>query len=135
MSDCIFCKIIKDEIPSDKIYEDKKVLAFLDIAPVNPGHTLIVSKEHYEDLLETPEDVLETLIVTTKKLSSKIKEAVKADGINIGINVKSAAGQAVPHIHIHIMPRFKNDNLHLFPQKKYKDNEAKEIVKKIKNLL
>ena len=134
MTDCIFCKIIRGEIPCDKVYENDKVLAFLDISPVNKGHTIVIPKKHSENLLDADEQTLCELIKAVKKLSIAIKKAVKADGINIGINNFKAAGQLVPHFHIHIMPRFENDGLKIdWPTKKL-DNMEK-IAESIKKLI
>jgi len=134
--DCIFCKIIKGEIPSNKIYENQNTYAFLDINPVNHGHTLVIPKKHYINIFDTPEETLKQLILTIKKITPAIKKAVNADGINIGLSNEQAAGQAVFHIHFHIMPRFKNDGLKLLPQKTYESPEqTKQIAQKIKNLL
>lgn len=135
MEDCIFCKIIKKQIPSEIIYEDDKIFAFLDISPANPGHTLIVPKEHYPTIMETPEDVLKSLIVAVKKIAKAVKEGVGADGLNIGINTEKAAGQIIFHTHIHIIPRFEGDGLQMWPQGKYQPGQAENIKKEIiKNL-
>lgn len=132
MDDCIFCKIIAGTIPSMKVYENDKVFAFLDISPVNPGHTLVVPRAHHADLLETPDDVLNDMITRTKKIAAAIMKAVNADGFNVGINTKPAAGQAVFHTHLHIMPRFKGDGLRHWPQKKLSDEEMKRVQDAIK---
>ena len=120
---CIFCKIVKGEIPASKVYEDKNSLAFLDISPINKGHTLLIPKEHYEDLFDLPEDKLKELSVTLKKVSKAVLNGVKADGLNVGMNNKPASGQIVFHAHFHIIPRYKNDGLKHWPQKKYDNNE------------
>ncbi|MDD5177950.1 MAG: HIT family protein [Candidatus Nanoarchaeia archaeon] len=135
MTDCIFCKIIKNEIPSNKIYENKTTLAFLDINPVNKGHTIVIPKQHFETIEGTPEDVLCEIIKTTKKLIPAINQAVNPIGVNLGLNNKSGAGQIVPHIHLHIMPRFNNDGHSLFGGKKASSEELKLLSDKIKNLL
>ncbi len=134
MKDCIFCKIVKGEIPADIIYEDDKTLAFLDISPTNKGHTLVIPKEHYETIMDIPEDLLANVIKTTKKLSIALSKM--SDGISIAQNNKKLAGQIVPHLHFHVMPRYKNDR-HKFDwaTTKYKEGESKELIKKIKNLL
>jgi histidine triad (HIT) family protein len=122
MESCIFCKIIKGEIPCTKVYEDDKVLAFLDISPVNKGHTLVIPKKHYETLMDVPDDLLCETMKIIKKLSKAVMKTVKADGINISINNYKAAGQLVLHLHVHIMPRFSNDGLKLdWPTKKIAD--------------
>jgi len=132
---CIFCKIIKGEIPCQKIYENGTTFAFLDISPINKGHTLVVPKHHCEDIMSAPEKELQDLIVVTKKLSVLIMEAVSADGINIGINNKPAAGQVVMHTHAHIIPRFSNDGLKHWPKIDISNEEMVLIQQKIVSLL
>ncbi len=105
----LFTKIIQNEIPSVKIYEDELCIAILDIAPVNKGHVLVIVKDEYETLLECPDEILSHLITTTKRLAAEMKKKLKFDGFNIMINNGAASGQEVPHFHIHIIPRFKND--------------------------
>jgi histidine triad (HIT) family protein len=129
--DCIFCKIIKGEILSAKVYEDEHSFAFLDIKPVNPGHVLLVPKKHFPNLYEMPNETLVQLAPTMKKLAIAIKKAVSADGINIGMNNDPAAGQLVFHAHIHIMPRFKNDGHEHWHGKPYGGDEISSIAQKI----
>lgn len=105
----IFEKIIAGEIPSNKVYEDETTFAFLDAEPINPGHTLVVPKQPYRDIYEISKEDFGAVMETVRKLSPVIKEAVGADGINIGINNDAAAGQEVFHLHVHIMPRFEGD--------------------------
>ena len=133
--DCIFCKIIKGEIPSSKVYEDSNVLAFLDIGPVNKGHTLVIPKEHYETLFDVPDDLLKEVIVVVKKVSKAVKKGVEADGISLGMSNYKAAGQVVPHAHFHIMPRFSDDGLKLWPQGKYEEGEMDSYKEKIEAFL
>lgn len=135
MEKCIFCKIIKGEIPCTKIYEDKKIISFLDINPINKGHVLVVPKKHHETLLDLPDELLKILIVEVKKIANAAFRGVKADGFNLGMNNYGAAGQLVMHAHIHIIPRFSNDGLRHWPGKNYKDKEMEEISKRIKSLL
>ena len=131
-TDCLFCKIIKGEIPSAKVYEDKHSYAFLDIKPINPGHTLLVPKKHFANLYEMPDEILANLAPIIKKLGVAIKKAVSADGINIGMNNDPAAGQLVFHAHIHIMPRFKNDGHEHWHGTPYKnDAEIKTVAENI----
>ncbi len=132
-TDCIFCKIINGELPSNKVYEDSKVLAFLNIKALHPGHTLLITKKHYENIYEVPDDTVAHLGIITKKISIALKGAVDADGINIGMNNGPAAGQIVFHTHIHIMPRYNNDGLISWPMKDLPNNEAKPIAEKIRN--
>jgi len=129
--DCIFCKIIAGEIPSFKVYEDEDSLAFLDIAPVNPGHTLVIPKKHYVNMEEIPEEELCKVMKTVKKVGKAIKNGLGAAGYNIVSNNDPIAGQIVPHLHWHIIPRIENDGLQPWPQEKYKEGKAEEIIKKL----
>lgn len=134
MNDCVFCKIAKEEIPADKIYEDENFFAFLDINPNNPGHTLIIPKKHYKNLYELPDEVLSEIAPLIKKMAIAVKQGVNADGINIIMNNDSAAGQIVPHTHFHIIPRFSDDGLRHWPGKPYASKEESvKIAEKIKN--
>lgn len=109
MDDCIFCKILGGEIPSKKLYEDEDVLAFLDINPANPGHSLVITKKHYETLPEVPDRELEKLVLAVKKIASVLTETVACEGYNIHQANLKAAGQVVPHVHFHIIPRRTDD--------------------------
>lgn len=130
--DCIFCKIVEGELPATKIYEDKRIIAFLDINPVNKGHTLIIPKIHYNNFVELPSDLIKELIAIVHKLSLPIISAVGADGFNLALNNGQAAGQLVNHVHFHVIPRFKGDNLHPWPGKTYQDKEKERIAEDIK---
>ncbi len=132
MNDCIFCKIVKGEIPCNKVYEDKNVLAFLDISPVNIGHSLVVPKKHYVNIYETPEDILIEMMKAVKKISHAIKNGLQADGINVNMNNDPAAGQVVFHSHIHVIPRIANDGFGPWHSKRpYKEGEKELVVQKI----
>ena len=136
MNECLFCKIAKGEIPSSKIYEDEKFLAFLNIKPNNTGHTLIIPKDHYKNLYETPNEVLSAIAPLIKKIAVAVKNGVNADGINIIMNNDGAAGQIVPHAHFHVIPRFADDGLRHWPGKSYSNKEeVAKIAEKIKNEL
>lgn len=133
--DCIFCKIIKGDLPSYKVYEDEKTYAFLDIHPVNAGHTLVVPKKHAKNIFDvSPEDWVAVAKVV-HMLAPAIEKAVDANGINIGMNNREHAGQVVDHAHIHIIPRFKGDGFKLMPQRNYKPEEADATVEKIRAAL
>jgi len=134
MQDCIFCKISKGEIPCDKIYEDEISLAFLDINPVNLGHALVIPKEHFQNIYDLPENIATHLIKIAKKIGIALKK-IGSDGTNITTNNGEAAGQIIFHSHIHVIPRFINDNLSHWPTKKYKEGEVKKIIKKITQAL
>ena len=136
MNDCIFCKIVKKEIPCNKIYEDNDVLVFLDIAPVNAGHALVIPKKHFVNIYETPEDILIEMMKAVKKISHAIKDGLSADGINVTMNNDPAAGQVVFHSHIHIIPRIANDGFGLWHGKRpYKEGEPSKVMKKITSAL
>jgi histidine triad (HIT) family protein len=134
--DCIFCKIIKGEIPCTKVYEDENILCFLDIAPANKGHCLIVPKEHYEILIDAPEDIINYSLKVAKKIARAMSASLANEGFNVLINNGKAAGQIVPHVHLHVIPRFKGDGVSLkWTPKRYKENEIQEFADKINKFL
>jgi len=134
--ECVFCKIVKGDIPSAKLYEDENILAFLDIMPANKGHALVIPKKHYEVLVDIPIDELEKLMDELKKITEAVIEATKAEGFNILMNNKKVAGQLVPHAHFHIVPRFSDDGLEFkWPSKKYEEGEIEEYKEKIISFL
>ena len=135
MKDCIFCKIIKGELPSFKVYEDGRTIAFLDIHPVNAGHTLVVPKAHATNIFDISKEDWTAVAETVRVLSIAIEKGVEADGINIAMNNREHAGQVVDHPHVHIIPRFKGDGLKLMPQRTYKEDEAEETAEKIREAL
>ena len=106
MADCIFCKIIAGEIPSSKVYEDDQVLAFLDISQVTPGHTLVVPKQHFRNLLEMDADSTSRLFARVPDIARKVMKATGAKGMNILNNNEEIAGQTVFHTHVHLAPRY-----------------------------
>lgn len=110
MKTCIFCKIAKGEIPAEKIYEDKHVLAFLDILPRAPGHTMIIPKFHVEFFEDLPKDQIEPFFGAAQSVLQMIKRALNPDGFTLGMNHGKVSGQEVPHLHFHIMPRWLNDS-------------------------
>jgi histidine triad (HIT) family protein len=135
MSDCIFCKIAKGELPCYKIYEDENFLAFLDIQPISKGHTLIIPKKHYNTFLETPVEILSLMTKIIHKIGQALLKATRTDGLNFGLNNGEAAGQIIMHTHFHIIPRFKNDGLHTWPSIECSEEEFKKISENIKNNL
>ena len=135
MEDCVFCKIISGALPSEKIYEDEETFAFLDIKPVNPGHTLIVSKAHYRNIFDIPEPVWLSMMKTTHRLVPIIKESTKAGGINISMNNERPAHQLVFHAHVHVIPRFEGDPYKAWPGKAYEAGESSAMAEKIKNAI
>lgn len=107
--DCVFCKIRDGQIPSFKIFEDSRTLAFMDINPLNPGHCLVATKTHAPTIFDAEVLDLQAAIATVKKVATAVKSAVQADGINILQANGAAAFQSVPHFHFHVIPRFHND--------------------------
>lgn len=107
--DCLFCKIAGKTIPSEVIYEDDSVLAFLDINPLSPGHALIVPKIHSENILDLPDEEAAKAFVSVKKVTALLSEKLKPKGFTIGINHGRIGGQLVDHLHIHVIPRFEGD--------------------------
>jgi len=107
--DCVFCKIVAGELPAARVYEDTDTLAFLDIGPVVKGHTLVVPKQHFDPITGTPPDVLQKLIVTVQRVARAQFSALKAEGVNVSQANGKVAGQIVPHVHFHVIPRFSQD--------------------------
>lgn len=106
MNDCIFCKIIRGEIPSMQIYEDEYCVATMDISPATPGHVLILPKEHYKDLTEVDEFLAGKMLMAAKLIGERQVKKLGANGFNIVQNNGRAAGQTVMHFHIHVIPRY-----------------------------
>ncbi len=133
---CVFCQIVAGKSPAHVIYSDDYVIAILDKYPVAVGHTLVMPKKHFENLLEVDDETLSRLIIVTKRIARAIKEVVKADGINIITNIGYAAGQVIRHAHIHIIPRF-NDDSHkfMFTRIDMSEKEKEKIAEKIRELL
>ncbi|MFH1667736.1 MAG: HIT family protein [Candidatus Komeilibacteria bacterium] len=129
--ECLFCKIKQGEIPCHQVYENDDILAFLDIAPCNPGHTLVIPKEHYINIEEVPEELLGKVIIGVKKVGAMIKNKLGVEGYTVQVNNDPVAGQVIPHLHFHIIPRHKNDGHKLWRQGKYLAGEAEEIIKKL----
>ena len=108
--DCTFCSIVAGDIPARVVYEDDQTLAFLDANPLAPGHTLVVPKSHHERLTDLDDDTASAVFQTLYGLVGAVEKGVDADGSNIAFNNGEAAGQEVPHVHGHIIPRFDGDD-------------------------
>lgn len=109
---CVFCKIIDGEIPSSKVYEDDEVLAILDLSQVTKGHTLVMPKKHYANILEIPAEELGKMIQKVQMIARKVTKKLNAKGFNILVNTNEIAGQSVMHLHFHIIPRYdENDGI------------------------
>ena len=135
MEDCIFCKIVAGDIPAEKIYEDGETFAFLDIKPNNPGHTLVIPKQHYKNILDIPEATWLAVMKTVHTVAPAVKRAVQAGGINLFMNNEPAANQLVFHAHVHIIPRFDGDPHRPWTGAPYQEGEAKKILEKIRQQL
>jgi histidine triad (HIT) family protein len=109
MTDCIFCSIVAGDIPGRIVHRTDHTVAFLDANPLAPGHTLVIPKQHYRRLDEIPGDEAAELFGAVHDLAPRVEEAVDADAVSIGINDGEAAGQEVPHTHVHLVPRFDGD--------------------------
>lgn len=129
---CIFCKIANGEIPSYKVYEDNDFLAFLDLSQTTKGHTLIIPKKHYSNLLEVNFEELSNLFNVVQKISKSIQKTTNATGFNILNNCGSSAGQSVMHFHIHIIPRYESDNFEIiFSNNSTSDDDLKKLSENI----
>lgn len=133
MHNDVFCKIIRGEIPSYKIYEDADVLAILDISQVTKGHVLVMPKEHYENFLSTPQEVMHKVMNIAQRIGQVQIKMLGAKGVNILSNVYEAAGQTVMHFHVHVIPRYEsNDNFHLEMKENNESLNLPAIADKIK---
>ena len=131
---CIFCKILNGEIPSNKVFENDNFIAILDAFPANEGHTLVIPKKHYENIFEIDENTLKEGYAIAKKIANSIKKALNVEDINILQNNGALAGQTVNHFHIHIIPRKENDKVVIKPLYISVDNNRiNEILDSIKN--
>lgn len=137
ITDCIFCKIVKKEVSSSILYEDSKVISFLDINPANKGHALVLPKNHYVRVEEVPDSILSEVIKIVKIIGKSFISALGAEGFNILQNNGRVAGQIIDHVHFHVIPRFKEDGLTLgkLSSRTYEEGEMKEITKKIREAL
>lgn len=129
--DCLFCKIIKKEIPAEIVYENDKVLAILDINPRAPGHTMILPKFHSLTILDLPKTEIGPVFEAVAKVTRLLQKSLKPEGFTIGINHGKISGQVIDHLHIHIIPRFKEDggsSVHSVV-----NNPPKESLKEIKS--
>lgn len=137
MNNCVFCKIVNNEIPAIKVYEDKNILAILDIRPATKhgGHTLVMPKKHFELITDLPDNLLNELSIVIKKISKALLQF--SQGLNILQNNKKCAGQVIPHVHFHLVPRFENDDVKIdkWMINEYEEGEVEKVASKIKSLL
>ena len=132
MEKTIFHKIVSKEIDADIVYEDDSVIAFLDIAPINKGHTLVVPKTFSRNVSVMLDEDLCKCINVAKRIGNVLMDVMKADGYNIGTNIEQASGQAVFYTHFHIIPRFSEDGLKHWPSKSYETGEKETVASKIR---
>jgi len=138
MSDpnCIFCKILAGQIPSERVYEDEQAVAFLDINPVAPGHTLLVPRSHHANLLETPHEVLSALMATAPKVARAVMAATGGEGFNFFQFNGACSGQEVFHLHFHIIPRHPGDRVsYQWKQGKYGEGEMAALGARVREAL
>ncbi len=133
--DCVFCKIVAGALPCCPVYEDKDVIAFLDIAPIAPGHVLVMPKAHHDPITNTPDELLARCIQTAKQIVKAQKIALRTDGANVTQANGACAGQAVSHLHIHVIPRFSGGSFNWKPGE-YASHEAMAaMAKKIREAI
>lgn len=123
-SNCIFCKIANGEIPSKTVYEDERFRVILDISPASKGHAIILVKNHAENVFELPEEDASAIYVVAKKVATAMKKVLKCDGVNILQNNGEVAGQTVFHLHMHVIPRYKDDHVQI----KWKSGEESDVI-------
>lgn len=111
MAECVFCAIASGEIPSNKVYEDEEVLAFLDNNPAARGHTLVIPKKHYQDMTRAPKAVVSHIYQVAQLIAQACLTQLGATGVNVLTNIGRSAGQSVFHFHVHVVPRYQNDSL------------------------
>ncbi|MFA7709387.1 MAG: HIT family protein [archaeon] len=129
---CIFCKIAKGKMPCYKVYEDKKIIAFLDINPAVKGHTIVIPKKHYNDVFDCKDKLLEKIIKVIQKISINYKEKLGCTGVNILNASGKSAEQSVFHLHFHILPRFDDDGYKLTTQTGYVKEDLEKLAEKLK---
>ena len=134
--ECIFCKIVSGELPSERVYEDEATVAFLDINPIAPGHTLVVPKVHCENLLDAPANVVAAVVGAAQKVAPAVMKATGAEGFNFFQFNGSCAGQVVMHLHFHIIPRRPGDGVAFgWEQGKYGEGEMAALGARIRSAL
>ncbi|MCK5061492.1 HIT family protein [Candidatus Parcubacteria bacterium] len=129
--DCIFCKIVAGDIPSYKVYEDEHVLAFFDILPISPGHTIVAPKSHEADVEALSDEEFSAMALAVKKIGKAMMDGLGVKGYSVFLDNKSAANQHVPHAHFHVVPRAEGDGLERWPQSGYGEGEAEHCLKQV----
>ena len=135
MLNCVFCDIAAGRLPAARVLETPKVLAFLDMAPVNYGHTLIIPKAHYQNFLDLPDDLWTEMGRVSRRVAQALRTVLYAQGFNIGMNNFEAAGQVIFHAHFHLIPRYFSDGLQLFPQESYRPGDMEKTAAQLRQAL
>jgi histidine triad (HIT) family protein len=131
--DCIFCKVLAGEIPSERVYEDDHTVAVMDINPWTRGHAVVIPRKHAENLFEIEDSELEHVAVAAKRLATKMRDTLGCDGVNLLQSNGRAAWQTIFHLHVHVIPRYDGDPLELptRPQPA-KPEELAEVAEEIR---
>jgi histidine triad (HIT) family protein len=129
--DCIFCKIVAGDIPCHKVYENDYVMAFFDILPISPGHTIVVPKKHEADVEALTDEEFVAMSRAVKSIGKAMLDGLDVKGYSIFLDNKSAANQHVPHAHFHVVPRAEGDGLERWPQSGYGEGQAEHCLKKV----
>lgn len=135
MNDCLFCKIVRKEIPANVLHENDRTLCFLDIKPVNPGHALVIPKKHFDDYASTSDEALREMAVMARRLGEAMLKSLGAAGFNLAVNNGHAAGQLVGHVHLHVIPRFEGDGHAQWHGESYKEGEMQAVAEKLKTAI
>jgi histidine triad (HIT) family protein len=135
MSQCIFCRIAAGQNPAVRLWETDRVLAFLDIAPVNYGHALVIPKQHFETFLELPDDLWLEMGQVSRRLALALQKQLYSRGFNLIMNNYPAAGQVVPHAHLHVIPRHSDDGFHFFAQSSYQGQDMANVGRQLREAL
>ena len=133
MEHCIFCKIVARQIPAEVIFEDDMTMVIMDLKPVNPGHALVIPKSHHADFASAPEAIVREMASAAQKAAVAVMQATQADGCNIYINNGAAAGQAVMHLHQHVIPRNAGDGYELWHGTDYADGAMAKVAAQIRD--
>lgn len=133
--ECIFCKIIRKKIPAEIVFENKEVISFLDIMPVNKGHCLVLPKKHAEHFLELDRKTLASLMQACQKIGKVMMKSLNAGGFNIILNSDKVAGGEIAHPHFHVIPRYAGDGIKNWQHKNYQEREIQEFAQKIRSFV
>jgi len=136
MSDCVFCKIVEGQIPSSKVHEDGLTLAFMDVGQVNPGHVLVAVKPHVENIYGLDDALAAAVFQTAARVARAVKKAYTPEGVTLYQANGRAAGQTVFHFHLHLVPRYATDGMHLiWPARNPPREQLEADAAKIRNEL